>query len=222
MKPPRLIALGTWMVEHLTPGLANEALCGDLVEEMEGGRSAGWFWRQVCFAIAAGVASRLHEVALPLIYCAAWTALYPGWRFLSNAVLIRLVPGGLGSSTWPWSALIPLGCGLLPALAFVWLGMLVYIPLRPGTVRDAAARRLLWGMSASVNVLLVSTPLLLWHFRRSAVDLHALMRSDFYSAFHLLWISIPLALSLLAGLLFCTSDVVRFVHRRRQLRRQSV
>jgi len=30
---------------------ATEGLCGDLLEELERGRSRGWFWRQLLFAL---------------------------------------------------------------------------------------------------------------------------------------------------------------------------
>jgi hypothetical protein len=47
--PPRLPA---WMLEHLNAGNSNEALAGDLVEEVRCGRSAVWYWRQVLGALA--------------------------------------------------------------------------------------------------------------------------------------------------------------------------
>jgi hypothetical protein len=73
MKATKLMALGTWMVEHLTFGLTNEALSGDLLEQFQSGRSAGWYWCQVGSAIATGLWSRSHDFALPLIYCVSWT-----------------------------------------------------------------------------------------------------------------------------------------------------
>jgi len=215
MKPNKSTAVATWMLEHLTFGSGNEALSGDLLEELHLGRSATWYWRQVCSAIAAGVWSRLRDYALPLVFCAGWISLYPGWRYLSNAELAHRMPQDWTALSWPWSALLPLGHGLVPALTFVWLGFLVYVLARPKILNEVSAPSLLWGLSTSLNVLLVSTMLLLRHFRQSRVDLRSLMREDFYSAFHLLWISVPLALSLLAALSSTVARAPRLMRRQR-------
>lgn len=222
MKSARVVAVGTWMVDHLTFGLTNEALSGDLLEEMESGRSAAWYWRQVCSAIATALLSRLGGLTRLLIYCAAWTLLYPAWNLLSKAVLVRAVPAGLNDLAWPQSALVPICYGIVPALAFVWLGFFVYALLRIRTSHWLTAHRVLWGASVSLNVLLLSTQLLLWHFRQSRIDLDPLMRPDFYFAFHLLSISIPLALSLFAGLVSTTSRAHRSKGDGRQHSLQSV
>lgn len=202
MKPVKFIALATWMVEHLTFGLNSQALSGDLLEELQLGRSPGWYWRQVLVAVAAGLLSRIRAFAIPLLFCALWTSLYPGWNFLNKAMLGREMPEGWTALAWPYSALLPLGYGMVPALTFVWFGFLVYVLMRPGILDGVTAQRLLCGLSASLNVLLVSTTLLLRHFRQSRVDLRSMLREDFYSAFHLSSISIPLALSLFAALCF--------------------
>jgi hypothetical protein len=51
--PPRL---ATWLVEQLVSGPKRESLVGDLAEQYEHGRSAGWYWRQVLTAILVGTA----------------------------------------------------------------------------------------------------------------------------------------------------------------------
>jgi hypothetical protein len=222
MKSARLVAFGTWMVDHFTFGLTNQALSGDLLEEMQSGRPVAWYWRQVCSAVATGLLRRLSDLTLPLIYCAAWTLLYPVWNLLSKVVLVRVAPLGLTEFAWPKSELVPICYGIVPALAFVWLGFLVYVLLRIRTFHEITAQRVLWGASGSLNVLLASTQLLLWHFRRSHIDLDSLMRPDFYSGFHFLSISIPLALSLLGALVFATSPVNRHRGHGRQHGLQSV
>jgi len=222
MRPIRFAAFATWMVEHLTFGLHNEALSGDLLEEMQRGRSTAWYWHQVCLAIAAGAISRLRDVALPLMFCAAWASLYPTWSFLSQALLARAMPAGWTVPGWPWSALVPLGYGMVPALTFVWFGFLIYVLLRPRIFQVITARHLLWGLSASLNVLLLSTHLLLWHFRQSRIDLRSLMRENFYSAFHLASVSIPLALSLFAALCFTLARTPRIMRAQRTRRLQPV
>jgi non-heme chloroperoxidase len=218
MKPTKLVALAAWMLDHLTFGLTNEALCGDLLEELQRGRPAAWFWRQVGSAIVAGVFSRLRDWALPAIYCVGWCSLYRGWSFLGKAALAHGATASGGALSWPYSALETIGYGVLPAATFVWLGFLVYLLSRPSIVHELSVQRLFWGLSVSLNVLLISTFLLLRHFRHSRVDLHALVREDFYSAYHLWSISIPLALSLLAAL----SCTVMRTPRPRPMRRRGV
>ncbi len=220
MKPTKLMVLAAWMIEQLSCGLKSEALSGDLLEELHLGRSAAWYWRQVCSAVAAGVLSKFREYALPLIFCAAWSSLYRGWNLLSKAALAHTMPSDWGTPAWPSSALLPLGYGMVPALTFVWLGFLVYVLSRPRVFHELTAHRVLRGLSASLNVLLVSTVVLLQHFRQSRPGLLALKREDFYSAFHLLWISVPIGLSLLAALSSTVTRSPRLVRRQRLPRLQ--
>jgi len=44
-------AMAAWMLKHLVLGHRNEALEGDLLEELQRRRSASWYWRQVIGAI---------------------------------------------------------------------------------------------------------------------------------------------------------------------------
>lgn len=215
MKRSGFVALATWMVEHLSLGLHNEALTGDLLEELQRRQSAGWYWRQVWSSIAAGVLSRLRDWALPLVFCAGWSGLYRGWNSLSTAALASAMPHGVPALAWPYSALLPLSCGMVPAVTFIWFGFLVYVLSRPVILQDVTLPRLLWGLSASLNVLLVSTVVLLRHFR----DLHPLMRGDFYFAFRFLSISVPVALSLLAALSCTVTRTPRLMRRRRVILR---
>jgi hypothetical protein len=162
----------------------------------------------------------LRDYSLPLVFCAGWSSLYPVWNFLSRAALAHTVPSDWGAPPWPYSALLPLGYGMVPAVTFVWLGFLVYVLSRTEIFHEVTAHHLLWGLSTSLNVLLVSTILLLQHFRHSRLALGAVTRPDFYSAFHLLWISIPIALSLFAAL---SSTVTRLrLIRTKQLSRMQL
>jgi hypothetical protein len=81
MKDTCFVELAAWMVEHLTFGPTNEALSGDLQEELHLGRSATWYWRQVLMAIAIGASKLAQALALPVIFAAGWSMLYPAWRW---------------------------------------------------------------------------------------------------------------------------------------------
>jgi len=57
MNPP---ALATWLLNRMTSGDKSDSVIGDLIEQYRGGRSWGWYWRQV---IAAILASLVRDVS---------------------------------------------------------------------------------------------------------------------------------------------------------------
>ncbi len=203
MKSIRSVALATWMMEHLTFGPADRSLTGDLLEEFQLGRSRVWFWRQVLTAMAIGNFRTAREFATPLAFSAGWSMLYPAWRMIDKRHIPDPRPEQWHALAWPYSALLELGSGIFPAVTFVWLGFFVYLVLRTDPLHGVSAFQLIRSFSTSLTALLLATVLLLNHFRHPQIDLHSIGRQDFYSAFHLFAISIPLALSLLAALL-CT------------------
>jgi len=60
MRSSRPPALATWLLEHLTMEGTKEALVGDLIEEYQHRRSAGWYWHQVLGAILASFVGGLR------------------------------------------------------------------------------------------------------------------------------------------------------------------
>ena len=103
-KPPRLAAL------LLQLFAVDEPVAGDLEEEYGAGRSAGWYWRQVLAAIAAGPLRRfdVHElfavqgmpmqaIMLGLVsVCAVFTVrLIAVWAIEHEVASFLLSPGGL-------------------------------------------------------------------------------------------------------------------------------
>lgn len=123
------VGLATWMLEQLTFGRDNESLSGDLLEELRGGRSAGWYFRQVSMAMGIGVCEAIREYASPLVFSAGWSALYPLWRFIGRNRLVHPAPDRWVALGWPYSTMLDLAAGILPAVTFVWLGFLVYLLL---------------------------------------------------------------------------------------------
>lgn len=77
LDPPRL---ATWLLEQFAPVPQNVWLAGDLMEAFRQGRSSGWYWRQVFWAIFVVFLQSLRK----------------HWGRLAHAV----VCGGLISSTW--------------------------------------------------------------------------------------------------------------------------
>jgi hypothetical protein len=77
MKRILSVALATWMLEHLTFGSRKESLSGDLLEELQSGRSVGWYWRQTLSAIAVSLSSKSRAYVLPLLFLPAGACCIP-------------------------------------------------------------------------------------------------------------------------------------------------
>jgi hypothetical protein len=220
MKPSRFIALATWMLDHLAFGLKDEGLCGDLLEELQLGRSAAWFWRQVLSAIAIGGLNMIRELALPLAFAMGWTMLYPIWRSAGIDLFSFAIAGRWNALAWPGSALLEIGCGVTPAITFIWAGFLVYLLLRRELLRELHALQIMQGLSTSLTVLLSFTVNMLHFFGHPSHALISIARRDFYSTLHFFNVSIPLSVSLLAALLFTLSSAPRSRRRQRLSHRE--
>ena len=196
MKPTASVALATWILEHLRSGSARSALVGDLLEQLHGGRSAAWYWRQTLAAIGVTVWSTARTWAVPLAFSVAWSMLYPEWRELSRGWLPHALPNQWLALSWPQPEMLELSCGMVPALTFIWFGYLLFLAFRSDTIHELSALRFLASLSASLNVLLLSTVVLLHHVRNIQPGLLAVTREDFYTSVHFGAISIPVALSI--------------------------
>jgi hypothetical protein len=196
MKPTASVAFATWILQHLTFGPARDALVGDLLEQLHSGRSAAWYWRQVLSALGVAAWSAVRAWAAPLVFSAGWSMVYPAWRAISRTWLPHAVPNHWLLLSWPRPEMLELGCGMVPTLTFVWIGYLLFLVFRRDIIHELSALRLLAGLSASLNVLLLSTLVLLHHVRNSQPGLLAVTREDFYTSFHFSTISIPVALSI--------------------------
>ena len=217
MRSNNSVALATWMLEHLVFGLDNESLTGDLLEELQLGRSTLWYWRQVLAAIAIGVCCVARKFAVPVVFSAGWTMLYPAWQFLARLLVVRVRPDQWASwLSWPSSALVQIGYGVVPGVLFVWVGFTVYLIFCVQAGIEVRQHGVLRGLSQGVTVLFLSTILLLFYLKHPQMDLDYVTRRDFYTIFHLCNISIPVALSLLAAVLASAPRPSRSYRRRRR------
>ncbi len=141
-------------------------------------------------AAAARTGRAIRTTAAPFIFSAAWTMLYPAWRTLARGWLPHAVPSQWLALSWPLPSLLEMACGMVPAVVFIWLGFLAYIFFRRDILDDLSPLRLIASLSASLNVLLASTLALLQHFGHQMLSI---TREDFYSAWHLYTVSLPLA-----------------------------
>ncbi|WP_263350706.1 hypothetical protein [Acidicapsa acidisoli] len=121
-------AVATWLLDHLCAE-RNEALAGDLVEEYFGGRSAGWYWRQVMAAIAIGGAQRVRTAWPEVMFAAFWTAVSPWLRY----VQIRMLDddGAALQRIWrtdgPWATRFDSSTDVFVFLSVLWLGVTLYV-----------------------------------------------------------------------------------------------
>jgi non-heme chloroperoxidase len=196
MRTTKSVAFTSWILEHLTFGPRNEALAGDLLEEFHSGRSAMWYRRQALAAVAIGALEVTRASVMLLIFSATWTMLYPAWKSIVSGFMGHPTPDRLSLLAWPYSSLAQIGYGVAPALAFVWLGFMVYSLLR----REVTGYELILGLSQSLTALLAGTMILVLYLKDPKTDLAHISGDDFYFTFHLFNISIPLAASLLAAL----------------------
>lgn len=214
MKSDMAVALATWMLEHLTFGRDHESLSGDLLEELSAGRSAGWYLRQVSMAIGVEVCESIREYIAPLIFSAGWSTLYPLWQFMGRNRFIH--PDQWVKLGWPYSTMLYLAEGILPAITFVWLGLLVYllVLLQLRRVAELSSFRILMGLSTSLSVLLSATMGLAYHLKSPVINVQYVATEDFYSLFHISSINISLTFSLLAAILSLLPHTPRIARRR--------
>ena len=217
MKPAMTIGLATWMLEHLTFGRDNESLSGDLLEELRAGRSAGWYFRQVSMAMGIGACEAIREYASPLVFSAGWSALYPLWRFIGRNRLVHPAPDRWVALRWPYSTMLDLAAGILPAVTFVWLGLFVYLLLllRLRRTNELSSFRVLLGLSTSLSVLLAATIGLFYYLKHPVINVQYVATEGFYSLFHICAINIPMTLSLMAAILPILPRTHRIARRRR-------
>jgi non-heme chloroperoxidase len=198
------VRFAVWLIDRKKGHAKDHALAGDLLEELEAGRSTWWFCSQVAAAILIKVRGRTYRCMLLLAFSAGWSMLYPLWR--------TACVGGLAYSldrfkpqAWPWSSLLPLIHGIGPALLFVWLGFVAYSSIY-GSIKFISAHEFACALSSGSGTLLLISLVVLRQLRHPQLVIEDLTRSDFFLLDHLYLISIPLALSLMAALLTSASD----------------
>ncbi len=143
----------TWMLEHLTTGTRNEALAGDLLEELRAGRSNGWYWRQVLSAIALHWGQELWRRRIPLLFAALWCLLSPAWQLLwIRGFFQGNLIGHIWRLPWPWSTICAALVGVFELMLFLWIGAILYAVLNPFRLNWQRLRQLAKGLAWSAVV----------------------------------------------------------------------
>jgi hypothetical protein len=193
------IVLGLWLLEKLSLGGKNDALAGDLLEQCHQGQSTAWFWGQVARALGRNAGQAAMDAMPAVLFSLGWSLLFPWWQAASAGWLPRAVPEQWMRLAWPRPALLEVSYGVAPTISFVWLGALVYLVVRRERLAGRSPLRVVSGLSASLNVLLLATMALLHHLQTP--DLMVVTAAHFYFGYAVMGISLPVAASLLTALL---------------------
>jgi len=146
----------TWVLQHCTPGNPNEAMLGDLLEEFESGRSAGWYRRQVLSAVAIGCLREVVSHRVELLFAALWSMLAPAWLIVMANFEARFnLNDRIWRMDWPWSNLGYMGLLLGTNLIFIWAGVVLYVIPELWAAKSLKVGRLSRGVLASLPVLCV-------------------------------------------------------------------
>ncbi|WP_242618369.1 serine hydrolase domain-containing protein [Edaphobacter modestus] len=210
----RFVRLALWVLDRMESAGKRGNLSGDLLEELEDGRSARWFWYQVSAAILLNIIARMNRCATLLAFAVAWSALYPFWR----AVCV----GGLTYSldhyevlAWPWSSISPIIYGVLPAVLFVWLGFAAYTALS-GSMNSHSAHEQCFALSTGTALIFAASFAVLRQLGHPQIVIGDLTRTDFFLIDHLYFISVPIALSLWITLWIGASNTPHVGRRQRR------
>lgn len=132
LNPPRS---AIWLLQHLCTGSHNQALTGDLVEKLRGGRSRGWFWKEVLIAIAVGVLGEVQRHWPHFTYAIAGTTIAALlWKTVEGVPAVLhwwALPWPFSQLAFEWSRGALLALAALPVLAtglvidrsFRWVGL---------------------------------------------------------------------------------------------------
>jgi len=145
MSPKRAPRLAAWMLDHLVPGDRNEALEGDLLEELSSGRSSGWYRRQVFSNLAAAWRRELTDHRRALLFATAWSMLAPVWMALVHTRGFGAMAAGTRRLEWPWSVVCPVALWMSVLMGFLWTGLLLFSWWSRSGITHFATRTFGWG-----------------------------------------------------------------------------
>jgi len=198
MRLTRSIRVAMWLLRHGVGEPYGEAIAGDLLEAMQTGRSAGWFWQQTLSALVWMSVARVRTNAVFLLFCLLWCGLYPGWWLLTTKWILTQSTIDFVSGNAPYGTSLEVLMRFLPAASFLCAGFAASLLHQRSHIHCMSKRRLVYGVSFGLNVLLMAiagclaftqSPVL--HFRQGVTIV--------FSQEHLPAMSVLLALCLFAA-----------------------
>ena len=198
MRQMRSVRLALCLLDRTEPAMRRGNLSGDLLEELESGRTTRWFWYQLFSAILINIIARMNRYATMLAFSMGWAALYPLWRYICVGGL-TYSSNHYGIVTWPWSSLMPIAYGVLPAVLFVWLGFAACMALS-GSINSYSAYKQCFALSMATTMIFSASFLVLHQIGHPQLVIEDVTRTDFFFIDHIYFVSVPIALSLWAVL----------------------
>ena len=156
----KLLRLAIAAMERMDVGGYGEAMCGDLLEELAWSGPTGRLWREVVLGMARGLWRWCGRWVSPLMFAAAWSALYPVWRWAEQMAVPESMGVWAQALDWPSSRIVELAMVGMPVLTYVWLGFLLSTMMLEELGSSARWFYVLRGMLLAPSVLLVSTLML--------------------------------------------------------------
>lgn len=189
-----LLALAVWLLEHLSRSANRHALCGDLLQQRQSGRSAAWLTREVLTALGIALTERFGRLTLPILFSATWSTLYRGY-FLPEVSAAFNAAGTL-LDTFLFQPLTHLLLQIAPVMAFLWFGLAIFAVVRRDVLRNLSASALFLAFSTSHAFLMLMV--IAWPKHGGANASIGTLLTD--SNFYLGWINLPLTISLLVAI----------------------
>jgi hypothetical protein len=193
MKSSESPSVATWLLEHCTCGLRNDALIGDLVEEYRAHRSRAWFWGQTAGAILVSFGTEIRANGLLALRAVTigWATLYVG-RFLLGSWPDMLLS--------PFDRRVPEAFDPLGHTGFIWWIFWIPVTAMSGWIVGRFHR------AHRAMVLVFCASVLSWNLRMLpwictlSIDVFSNSRYLPYLISNLAGFSLPPASILLAGL----------------------
>lgn len=146
--------LPTWLLNRFVSGSRREALLGDLFEEYQAGRTAGWYWREALIALVVSFRRQARGLfslrgSQAILACTAQAVLFVWVVTLAEQYRqhCAALPALLGSPIVPT---LYAGVALIAIAVAVWLSPLrrqIRINARSGLVRLSVAAFAAIGLS---------------------------------------------------------------------------
>lgn len=206
MRPKDTSAIATWMLEHLTLGDENEALAGDLLEELRHGRSKAWYWRQVLVVIVLGFTSELRTRWPAVVYAALWSAPQPAYSFyVVRRIQVSSFVTREWQLAWPYSTLCDLAFTIVSNVLYIWLGLALYFLALSWAKKSLSLQRLTRGLWISLLLYVaVFAGLLayaaLFPFHGRPIDVRQITLVILITDPGFLWFCLPFFLTLLISI----------------------
>jgi len=199
-QPP---ALGTWLLEYLTPGKNNQALAGDLLEDFTRRGSIVWYWRQVFVAILAGYYKELRRRWIGIVFAIGCSSAIPWEEVFLNVRFRSLLLVGL-KLAWPVSLFYEVGVVTLLDAVALSAALSIYL----GATKSLDPFRFLKGLFVAVLVVSLGNIGLafLWVAQPPSLFFHVAWRLPLFFGLVLsMWVARPRATHNGSGDMICAA-----------------